>query len=421
MSGGMSGGYGGGGYGGMSGGMSGGYGGRSYGGYGSGGGMYPYDESVERLGPMQVATQPATGARPSVGAAQSSFNNRLNQIVRRAAGAGTADEVQLLEDARIVPDERSNKLLVFANKRDMEMITNIVSKVDVLLAQVLIEAIIMEVRLGDSYKLGVSWAQQPKSFGNGSSGAGVVNNGPGFLNSATNFPTGAPSGFNYFGTIANDWNVAINALADNNSINVISRPRIQTSHAIPGSFFVGETVPYITGFMNYGGYAGAGVGTSSVIQQANVGFSLFVTPFITPDGLVVMEISQDFSTRGADVTIDSNPIPIINGRNAESTLTVRDGDTIMMGGFITENRSRDRSGVPFLKDIPGLGVLFRSRNDNNNRTELIVLMRARILKSPEEAAIVAAQEKNDLPGIHQAESDLKRANEKRKNAVKSPY
>jgi general secretion pathway protein D len=146
---------------------------------------------------------------------------------------------------------------------------------------------------------------------------------------------------------------------------------------------------------------------------------LFVTPYITPDGLVVMEISQDFSTRGANVTIDNNPIPVINSRNAESTLTMRDGDTIMMGGFITETRSKDKSGVPFLKDIPGLGVLFRSRNDSNNRTELIVLMRARILRTPEDAAISAAQEKNDLPGIRHAEKELKQANDKRRKAARS--
>ena len=197
----------------------------------------------------------------------------------------------------MVPDERSNKLLVFANRRDMEMITNLVSKVDVLLAQVLIEAVIMEVSLGDSYKLGFNWAQQPKSFGGGSSGAGIIQNGQGFLNNLTNFPSGAAPGFNYYGTIANDWNVTINALADNNSVNIVSRPRIQTSHAIPGSFFVGQTVPYITGVVNYGTVGISGVGTSSAIQQVNVGFSLFVTPFITPDGLVVMEISQEFRTR----------------------------------------------------------------------------------------------------------------------------
>ena len=420
----MGGGYGGGGYGGGGyGGSSYGGAGRSYGGYGGGGGMYPYEESVERLSPMQAATpQPATGARTSVGAAQSNFQNRLNQIVKRAATGGT-EEVQVLEDARIVPDERSNKLLVFANRRDMEMITNIVSKVDVLLAQVLIEAVIMEVTLGDSQKLGINWVQRPKSFGNGSAGTGVINNNQPFLSGLTNFPSGSTAGLSYFGQINNQWDVALSAVAENSSVHIVSRPRIQTSHAIPGSFFVGETVPYITGFTDYGGYGGAtGLSTRSVVQQANVGFSLFVTPYITPDGLVVMEISQEFSTRGRDVMIDNNPVPIINGRNADSTLTVRDGDTIMMGGFITENRSRAKAGVPFLKDIPGLGVLFRSNNDSNDRTELIVLMRARVLRTPEDAAILASDERRDLPGIHQAEQDLQDANDKRKEkAAKSKH
>src|SRR5262249_8594248 len=129
----------------------------------------------------------------------------------------------------------------------------------------------------------------------------------------------------------------------------------------------------------------------------------------------------EFSTRGADVIIDGNPIPIINGRNADSTLTVRDGDTIMMGGFISENRSKSKSGVPYLKDIPGLGALFRTKNDSNNRTELVVLMRARVLRSPEDAAILATQEKADLPGIRQAEYDIKQANDKRKKALSDKH
>jgi len=137
--------YGGGGYGG------GGYGSSQFGGggygssYGGGGGYRPY----------QAASSPAAN--------QTSFQDRLRQIVSRASGE---EEVQVLEDARIVPDERSNTLLIFANKRDMAMITNIVSKVDVLLAQVLIEAIILEVKLGDSQNVGVSMVQNPKKFGN---------------------------------------------------------------------------------------------------------------------------------------------------------------------------------------------------------------------------------------------------------------
>ena len=111
---------------------------------------------------------------------------------------------------------------------------------------------------------------------------------------------------------------------------------------------------------------------------------------------------------------------IINGRNADSTLTVRDGDTIMMGGFITENRSRAKAGVPFLKDIPGLGVLFRSNSDSNDRTELIVLMRARVLRTPEDAAILASDERMDLPGVRQAEQDLQQADQKRKEKAAKP-
>jgi general secretion pathway protein D len=80
-----------------------------------------------------------------------------------------------------------------------------------------------------------------------------------------------------------------------------------------------------------------------------------------------MEIYQTFSSLGRDVLIDGNPNPVVNDRNASAMLTVRDGQTIMMGVFITETRSKSRSGVPILKDFPGLGALFRSKNDKNDR------------------------------------------------------
>jgi general secretion pathway protein D len=355
--------------------------------------------------------QPQQAGQTSVGAAQGTFQNRLQQIVSRAA---QGPEVEILEDARIVPDERSNKLLIFASARDMAMITNMVAKLDVLQAQVLIEAIIMEVKLGDSQTLGVSMAQNPKRWGTDLIGAGGINNGPSLLGSITNFPSGLPSGFNYYGKIADTLDIAVSAIAENSTINVVSRPRIQTSHAIPGNFFIGETVPYIEGFSDYGGFVGGGgLSTRSQVQKVQIGFDLYVTPFITPDGLVFMEIQQTFDTRGRDVLIDGNPVPIINNRTADATITVRDGQTIMMGGFITENKSKSRSGVPILKDIPLLGALFRTKNDSNDRTELIVLMRAKVLETPEDAALTATVEKSQLPGIQQAEKSFEEANRKR--------
>ncbi len=384
------------------GGSGGGYGNRSQ--YG-GGGYYP-----EQVTPPARAVGGGTSAAGN----QNSFQNRLNQIVNKAAGG--AAENQLLEGANIVPDERSNKLLVFANKRDMVMITNIVAKVDVLLAQVLIEAVILEVKLDDGVKVGVSAVQQPRRIGNEIVGAGGQNNSSdsfGFLRSITNFPAGMPGGMNYYTRIAGDFDVAINAIATDSNIKIVSRPRIQTSHAIPGFFFVGETVPYVTGTTDYGSYAGSGLTSRSSVQERVIGLNLSVTPFITPEGLVVMEIQQQFDQRGADVTIDGNPVPIVNSRQAEATLTVRDKDLIMLGGFISETKSTSKSGVPWLKDIPGIGFLFRSSSTANNRTELMILIKATILATPEAAAIMATTERMQQPGTREAIQDFEESNAKR--------
>ncbi|MDX1952802.1 MAG: secretin N-terminal domain-containing protein [Verrucomicrobiota bacterium] len=359
---------------------------------------------------------PQQAAAP-VTANQNSFQSRLNNVINRAAGV--PPEAKVLENAKIVPDTRSNTLLIFANNRDMSMITNLVQKVDVLLAQVLLEAVILEVKLGDKYRLGVSAVQNPKKFGQDFTGAGVINNGQPFLNNLTNFPGAAPDGFTYFGKINDTFDVTVNALAEDSNINIVSRPRIQTSHAIPGFFFIGETVPYITGFTDYGGLTGSGLSTRSSITERTIGLNLAVTPFITPDGLVVMEISQQFDQRGQDVIIENNPVPLVNSRQAEATLTVRDGDMIMLGGFISENKSKNKSGVPFLKDIPGIGALFRSKNTSNDRTELIILMKATVLQTPEDAALIARSERAQLPGVAAAEQEFDRSQEKYKKQLKS--
>ena len=416
------------GFGGMGGGMGGmnrsGYGGMSGGfggGYGSRGGMGTYypqgngQEPAQGQGygeglyyPQQAAVVGGTTGN------QSSFQNNLNRLVNRASNP---NQIQVLENAHIVPDERSNRLLIFANKRDMDMITNIVAKVDVLLAQVMIEAVVMEVSLEDGYNFGVSATQNPRRFGADFTGFGGYNTGPSLLSGVTNL-SNLGEGFSYWGRVGNELDIAVQAIATDSKANVVSRPRIITSHAIPGSFFIGETVPYVTGFTDYGGVIGGGLSTRSSIDRAQVGFNLDVIPFITPDGLIVMQISQNFDTRGADVVIEGNPIPIINNRQAASVLTMRDGDTIMMGGFITDAKSESKSGVPVLKDIPGLGVLFRSKSKSNDRTELIVLLRAKVLDTPEDAAILAESEKMQLPGVRAAERENREAHEKRLEEVR---
>ncbi|MEK7684250.1 MAG: secretin N-terminal domain-containing protein [Verrucomicrobiota bacterium] len=356
--------------------------------------------------------QPMQAGQPSVAASRGSFQQRLQQIVNRASSGG---EIQLLGEARIVPDERSNSLIVFASKKDMEMITNIVAKVDVLLAQVLIEGIVLSVALDNTQDTGVSWLQNPKRFNDKLSGAGGINAGAPFLSSVTNFAGGLPSGFSYFGNIGNDFEVAIKAIATDGRARVLQRPRLQTSHAVPGSFFSGSTVPYVTGFSDYGGFST--IGTRSQVQQMSVGVDLQVTPFITPDGLVVLEIFQDISAVDKFVKIDQNDVPTTSSRRAQATLSVRDGDTIILGGYIEEKKNTAKEGVPLLKDIPLLGALFRSKSDKSSRAELILLMRVMILKTPDDAAIQASADKSPL--VQEAEMDFKKDEQKRQKRLKA--
>ncbi len=362
----------------------------------------------------QFGGQGATGAGAAgrAGAAGGSFNQRLQQIVSRAANTG---DLQILGDVKILADERTNSILVFANKTDMAMITNIIGKLDIVLQQVLIEAIIMEVSTDNGNSLGVSYRQNPKNSGK-FTGVGGVNNGQGFLSTfpnlgttdattgATSGATSLPSGFSYFGQFAGNMDFALQAIADDSSINVLQRPRIQTSHAVPASFFVGETVPTVTG-SSYGDFGGLGssYGSRNSYTQLRVGVQLDVTPLINPDGLVVMEIQQKIDQLGPPVKIDNNDVPTTTSREASATVAVRDRDTIILGGFIKTDKQGNKSGVPVLKDIPLLGALFRSSANRKRQTEMIVLMRPTVLPTPEAAAQAASADRRMTPELRRAE------------------
>jgi general secretion pathway protein D len=355
--------------------------------------------------PLGGTAQPGGVTTPGA----STFQGRLQQILNRAAGAS---EIQLLTDARIVPDERSNSLIVFANKQDMEMITNIVAKVDMLLAQVLIEGIVVAVNLTDSLNLGVSWLQRPKQFSPDFSGAGAINNGQGFFNGLTNF-SGLDKGFTYFGSIGENYEVVVKALAADGRARILQRPRVQTSHAVPGVFFTGQTVPYVSGFYDYGySGVGGGVSTRGSVELLQVGVTLNVTPFITPDGLVVLDVIQDISSLDGFVEVSTGQkAPQTSTSSAQATLSVRDGETIILGGYVKDSRNDNKSGVPILKDIPLLGNLFRSKSQDNSRTESILLLKVTVLKDPADASHQVEKEKAILPGLAEAAEEFKKTEE----------
>lgn len=388
-----------------------------------------YQPGAPGASPIQGQPNSSPGQSPLSSAGttgRSNFQNNLNRIVSRIASGSGSSDFQILGEAKIIADDRTNSLLIFANDQDMVMIKTIIGQLDVVLAQVLIEAIIMEVSLGDDKKLGVSYLQQPQRSGN-FIGAGGVNNGQPFLDPSkfvtaigSNATSGSsvgigdlPGGFSYFGKIGNDFDIALTAIATDSRVNVLSRPRIQTSHAVPATLFIGDTVPYITG-SSYGDLNGV---SRSQYQEKRVGITLDVLPLINPDGLVVMDIQQNIQQLGTTVEIDGNPVPTTTERTASAKVAVRDRETIILGGFISTTKNTSKSGVPYLKDIPGLGLLFRSSTDSHRRVELIVLLRPTVLPSPEAAALVAASERDKLSGVKQGEFEIREMERKRQEKI----
>ncbi len=131
-----------------------------------------------------------------------------------------------------------------------------------------------------------------------------------------------------------------------------------------------------------------------------------------------MDIEADVEQLGPPVAIPgAGNVPTTTKRTAGAKVAVLDGETIILGGFISDSRSTADSGIPGLKDIPLLGNLFKSRSIQNLRTELIMLMRPTVLKDPEMAAFVATKERNKLSAVKQAELDIEHEQEDRNAAV----
>jgi len=281
----------------------------------------------------------------------------------------------------------------------------------------------MDVSLINGWNFGISAAQNPKVFNPtaGVAGAGAMNNGTSFFNFLQNVTTNgafslgtnssaifgnvAPGGLSYFGNIGPTWDVALQAAASDSSVSIIQRPRIQTSQAKEAQFFVGSTVPYVSSvYYN----SGIGTGASSSYNQLQVGISLDVTPFINPNGLVVMDIQQEIDDINGYTQISGvGNVPNTDKRTLSSEVAVKDRDTIILGGFIRTEKDKNKSGVPLLQDVPILGSLFSSRTSNKTRDELLVLMRPTVMRTPELAAAQTTAEEQRLPGISGAIADDK--------------
>lgn len=275
---------------------------------------------------------------------------------------------------RVVADETNNSILVMASAQDYKLIESALKRLDVQEMQVLIEASILEVSLTDELSYGLEWYIRRSNVVRDYTGEGLLD-----LNAGAGIGPIIP-GFSYSLTGANVQAV-LNALASDSRINVISSPSLMVLDNRTARITVGDQVPVRSETATTEG----GVIIES-IQFKDTGVQLEVKPRINVGGLITLDIRQEVTDVGErDVATGQRSF---RQRNIESSIAIQSGESIMLGGLITENTSNTESGVPLLSKIPLLGALFGATEKSNRRTELVVLITPRVVRNSEDARLL---------------------------------
>jgi general secretion pathway protein D len=300
--------------------------------------------------------------------------------------AGSGDGVGLPRDVRVIADKDNNALLILASPADYESIESAIRKLDVAVRQVLVEVTIAEITLKDELKYGLEWY-----FNNGARINGKLDTGLGGI--AALVP-----GFSYsWVSKAADVGAVLNALATDSKLKIISSPHITVADNQTAKIQVGDRVPTISQTQTVASTTTA-TGIISSIQYTETGVMLSVTPRVNAGGQVTMEINQEVSNATPTTTsgIDS---PTIQKRTAESTVTVKSGETIILAGLIKEEKNKSTEGLPLLAQIPLIGGLFGTQSWGDNRTELIILITPRVLTDTQDAAAITEEYRSRIKGL----------------------
>ena len=298
-----------------------------------------------------------------------------------AAQLGLNQNTAKQGDLRIVANNDSNALLVLATPAEFSVIEAALSRLDAPSRQVLIEASLAEVTLNDELRYGIQW-----NF-NGNNGNVTLSN------AATGAVSQSFPGLSLLYSGSSNIRAVLNALETVTTVRVVSSPKLVTLNNHEAQLQVGDEVPVATQSAVSVTTPGAPIVNS--VQMQDTGVILSVTPRVNKNGLVEMDITQEVSNSVPTTTsnIDS---PTIQQRKLSTTVVVKNGDTIALGGLITESKSKTKSGVPYLQKIPVLGALFRDTDNQTVRTELILLITPRVMRDDNEFQNVMDDLRNEF-------------------------
>jgi general secretion pathway protein D len=311
------------------------------------------------------------------------FNaNRLGMAEQRADQGSGGTVLNLGEsDIRITSVLETNSLLIQSTQAEYNSILAAIERIDIEPLQVLIESQVLDVELNEELQFGVNWflTNNPALIPSNSQSEDS------YLNSLA-FGSGSDQsgGFNFLTTLASPVSAGlpfiqatIAALDEVTDVRSLAAPSLLIRNNATATITVGTQVPVQSSQISTGNQ-----NVVSSAQYVSTGITLTVTPRINPGGLVYMDITQDVSRPGArDPDISTSGNPPINNKTVTSQVAVQSGQTVFIGGLISEQASTGRSGVPYLSRIPIIGPLFGARTRANIRSETLVMITPTVVES----------------------------------------
>lgn len=323
---------------------------------------------AQSLGQLAIGQSPTGGqAQPPVGVPGAAPAIAGSDMQRSASGGGASGSFMT---GRILTDPVGNRIIFTGTATEFAQLRDLMVTLDIPSPQVVIEVMLAEVTLTDSTRLGLNFA-------------GVETTGDGAFNFGTEGIALGTGGL--VGTfVGPDFRARLNALASNNRVNILQRPRLVVRSGGNARFQVGTDVPIITS-QRATDTSNSGNGTDILqsVQYRQTGVILELEPIVYGDR-VDIRISQENSSAGDPAEGISSPI-ILN-RSLTTQIAIRDGWTGVLGGLISNNYSKNNSGVPFLKDIPLLGSAFQNNTVSGERTELLILITPHVVRGDEDMA-----------------------------------
>jgi len=339
------------------------------------------------------SSAPDPGPRPGrLGLGPASFGGSLDGSRGTPAAPGTPEDQGALppsrppasgamlrdgagEGVRVVAEPATNSLVILATRREYRDIEEVLGRLDQIPRQVLMEVLVAEVTLTDDFEFGVGYALSKGGFEPAATGTQPLErqgDGVGFR--------ALQSGLTSVVETGREFRVFVNALMRDARVKVLSSPHLLAADNRPARIRVGSEQPVATGMV----VSQEAQATTTTIQFKNVGRILTIVPQVNSEGLVHLQVRVEVSDVGERVMVGRQSFDAFNVRDAETTAVLQDGQTLVIGGIITDNRRKTRIGIPLLMELPVLGPLFRTDLERSERTELVILITPRVIRNRRE-------------------------------------